>query len=59
MLPNDPFMLLSTVNMKLRDSADTLEELCEAEDISTEEITQKLAAIGYVYDEKRRMFVAM
>ena len=59
MLTNDPFMLLSAVNMKLRDSDLTLDELCADEEISAEEVTQKLAAIGYVYDENRRTFVAM
>ena len=51
-------MLLSAVNMKLRDSALSLEELCE-EDVSLEEITEKLERIGYVYDEKSRRFIAM
>ena len=59
MLPNDPYILFSAVNMKLCDSALTLDELCYEEDVSAEEITAKLAAIGYVYDEKRRTFVAM
>ena len=59
MLPNDPHMLFSTLNMKLRDSALTLDELCEEEDVSIEEVTEKLARIGYVYDEKRRAFVLM
>ena len=58
MLPGDPYMLLSAINMKLRDSALTLDELCEEEDVSFEEITQKLLRIGYVYDETRRMFIA-
>ena len=59
MLPNDPYMLFSAVNMKLRDGALSLEELCDEEDISAEEVKAKLAAIGYVYDESRRTFVAM
>ena len=35
-LPNDPIMLYSAVNMKLRDSYSTLEELCAAEGIEHE-----------------------
>ena len=57
MLPNDPYMLLSAVNMKLRDGELTLEELAAQEDISAEEIIQKLKGIGYLYDEKSRRFV--
>ena len=59
MLPNDPYMLLSAINMKLRDSDMSLDELCEEEDISLEEIKQKLLRIGYVYDETRRTFIAL
>ena len=59
MLPKDPYMLISAVNMKLRDSGLTLEELCEEEDISLEEVVANLARIGYCYDEKRRAVVAM
>ena len=51
-------MLFSAVNMKLRDSALTLFELCEEEDISVEEVIEKLAEIGYIYDGKARKFVA-
>ena len=59
MLPSDPYMLLSTINMKLRDGALSLDELCEEENVSTEEVLAKLERIGYIYDEKRRAFVAM
>ena len=58
MLPKDPYMLISAVNMKLRDGGLTLDELCEEEDISQEEVTEKLARIGYFYDENSRKFVA-
>lgn len=59
MLPNDPYMLLSAVNMKLRDGGISLEELCAEEDISREEITGKLRKIGYFYDEARRKFISI
>ena len=59
MLPSDPYMLFSAVNMKLRDSGVPLEDLCEDEDISAEEVKAKLLKIGYVYDETRRTFVPM
>lgn len=57
MLPNDPYMLLSAVNMKLRDSDSSLEDLCADEDVSVDEVVKKLSKIGYTYDEKRRVFV--
>ena len=47
-------MLLSAINMKLRDSALTLDELCDEEDVSAEEVMEKLQSIGYVYDGKGR-----
>ncbi len=59
MLPNDPYILLSAVNMKLRDSDLPLDELCSDEDTSAEEVKGKLAKIGYFYDETRRTFAAM
>lgn len=55
-LPNDPVMLLSVVNTKLRDLYPSLEELAVAEDTTAEQIVEKLATINYVYDEHRNMF---
>ena len=56
MLPNDPIMLLSFVNMKWRDSYASLDALCEDMDVSREEITAKLAAVGYEYDKEANRF---
>lgn len=55
-LPQDPFMLLSTVNMYLRDKYDSLDELCKAEDVSQEELIEKLSAAGFEYSEKANKF---
>ena len=52
-------MLLSAVNMKLRDTQKSLDELCEDEEISVEELKVKLLKIGYRYDEGRRTFAPM
>jgi len=57
MLPNDPIMLLSVVNMKLRDCYASLEALCEDMDVRPEELTQKLAEVGYEYSRERNQFV--
>ena len=57
MVPSDPVILLSFVNMKLRDFYPDLEELCAGEDISQKTLKEKLAAIGYQYDPARNQFV--
>lgn len=57
MLPKDPVMLLSFINMKLRDFYGSLDMLCEELDGDKQEITEKLAGIGYRYDEDRNQFV--
>lgn len=57
MIPKDPVMLLSYVNLKLRDYYDSLNYMCEELDISKEDITSSLAAIGYHYHEERNQFV--
>ena len=57
MLPNDPVMLLSAVNMKLRDGFSSLDALCEDEGVSRAALEEKLAAIGYFYDETANRFV--
>lgn len=56
MLPNDPAMLLSFVNMKLRDQYKSLDDMCEDLDVSADDIKAKLATIGYEYDESQKAF---
>ena len=41
-LPQDPMMLFSVINMKLRDYYRSLDELCEDMNIDKEELIQKL-----------------
>lgn len=57
MIPKDPVMLLSFVNMKLRDFYANLDDMCEALVIEKAELTEKLSGIDYHYDEKRNQFV--
>lgn len=57
MMPNDPVMLLSYVNLKLRDFYKSLDDLCEDEDVDKQAILDKLSAIGYVYNKDRNQFV--
>lgn len=57
MIPKDPAMLLSFVNLKLRDFYKNLDELCEDLDADKEEIVTKLKTMDYVYDEEMNQFV--
>ena len=54
----DPYMMLSIVNMKLRDECDSLEELCKSYDIDIEELLGRMDAIGYSYKESINQFVS-
>ena len=56
-LPRDPFMLLSAVNMLLRDGEyDSLSELCAALDADEDDLCLTLAREGYAYDPALRQF---
>lgn len=57
MIPNDPVMLLSFVNLKLRDYYTDLEQFCEELDVAKAELEEKLAGIDYHYDRERNQFV--
>lgn len=56
MIPSDPIMLLSFMNMKLRDNYDSLDAMCDALDLDKKEITDKLAAVGYRYNPDQNQF---
>ena len=56
MLPSDPMILLSYINMKLRDGYPSLREFCVENDVDADELTYKLEAIGCHYDEKTNQF---
>ncbi len=55
-MPNDPVMLLSCINMLLRDKYDSFEKLCDVEDIDSQEIISKLEKIGYKYNKELNQF---
>lgn len=57
MLPKDPIMLLSFVNLKLRDFYGSLDAMCEDMDADRQEIEDRLAGAGYHYDSERNQFV--
>ena len=57
MLPNDPIIMLSVLNTKLRDFYGSLDELCDDLELNKSEIENKLAAIGYKYQKERNQFI--
>lgn len=57
MLPNDPIILLSYVNTKLRDEYSSLDALCEGLNADHEQLVQKLAAVDYQYSAERNQFI--
>lgn len=56
-LPNDPVLLLSVVNTKLRDFYKDLDDLCEDMSVSKGELIEKMRGIDYEYDEDSHQFV--
>ena len=57
MITQDPIMLLSFVNLKLRDYYQSLDAMCDDMDINKAEIEEKLKAVGYEYDKQLNKFV--
>lgn len=56
-LPDDPYMLLSFINMKLRDGDyESLDELCDSLGCQSNEIIKKLNNAGFDYVESIRQF---
>ena len=56
MLPQDPYILLSYVNTKLRDGYPSLDALCGGLDVSPAELAEKLSGVGYAYDPDANQF---
>ncbi len=55
-LPNDPHMLVSVVNTKLRDNYDSLDALCEDMGVNQEKLVLKLLGADYTYDSSINQF---
>lgn len=56
-IPKDPFMLLSMVNMKLRDGDyESLDDFCKSEGFDCSELTKTLGDAGFTYMENIRQF---
>ncbi|MFR9523362.1 MAG: DUF4250 domain-containing protein [Rikenellaceae bacterium] len=56
MIPQDPMILLSFINTKLRDEYSSLDELCQSMDIDQAELTDQLLSIGFEYSEENNKF---
>ncbi len=50
-------MLLSFINMKLRDFYKDLDELCSQLELNRKELEEKLAGIEYYYDREANQFI--
>lgn len=58
-VPQDPMILLSFINMKLRDFYSNLENLCEQLDLNEDELVHTLSSIGYHYNEELNKFTSI
>ena len=55
-LPNDPMMLYSFINMKLRDDYSSLDALCDDLDVNKDSIVATLGDAGFEYSEEHNKF---
>ena len=56
MIPEEPAILLSFINLKLRDFYSDVDDLCVDMDIDKEDLCGRLEAAGYYYDEEDNQF---
>ena len=56
MLPQDPNILLSYINTKLRDEYDSLDALCDGLNAVPEELNETFSALGCAYDAESNQF---
>lgn len=54
--PKDPIMLMSWVNMKLRDFYPSIDKLCEDLEIAPEDLLERLGAAGFEYNRELNKF---
>ncbi|MCF0117953.1 MAG: DUF4250 domain-containing protein [Bacilli bacterium] len=52
----DPNILLSYINTKLRDVYKRIEDLCDDLDLNKDEIDAILNSIGYIYDKAHNQY---
>lgn len=56
-IPNDPMILLSFINTKLRDNYSSLQFLCDDLEIDQNKLIEKLSSIQYTYNDELNRFV--
>ena len=56
-IPNDPIILLSFINTKLRDHYSDLDTLCEDLELKKAELEEKLNRIGFFYKREKNQFL--
>ena len=56
MIPQDPMILFSFINMKLREQYPSLDALCEDMEIDKEQLLATLASVGFEYSEENNKF---
>ena len=56
MIPQDPIILLSWLNMKLRDEYSSLSELCSALGLDQQLLEDKMKSAGFDYDTSAKQF---
>ncbi|MCD8384659.1 MAG: DUF4250 domain-containing protein [Clostridiales bacterium] len=57
MLPQNPVILLSYVNTKLRDQYPSLDALCDDLETDRAQLEEALRAINYEYSPERNQFI--
>lgn len=57
MISDNPIILLSYTNTKLRDEYSSLEAMCDDLDIDVEELVKKLKNEGYIYSKEQNQFI--
>ena len=55
-LPKNPLILLSYINLKLRDHYSSLDALCDDLDIDKDELVKTLREAGFEYSEEQNRF---
>lgn len=55
-LPEDPFMLFSVINMKLRDKYASLDDLCDDLQENRPALESRMAAAGFEYSAEHNKF---
>lgn len=56
MIPQDPFILMSYLNTKLRDFYPNLACMCQELNLNQKEIEEKLRSVDFIYDPETNQF---